>query len=147
MMDPALVGTVPPPQMSFAKSFDGFCPVGPCIVSSKVSIACFVSGPFHGQKLLSNLKTLRDPHTLSLTTKVNDEVRQTGSTSDFVFDVGQIIEFCSQGSTLYAGSIILTGTPGGVGFAMKPPRFLQPGDRVDITIEGIGTLHHGIKFA
>ncbi|KAJ5620146.1 hypothetical protein N7510_004130 [Penicillium lagena] len=125
-MDPELVGTRPPPQMSFSKSFDGFCPVGPCIVSTKV---------------------IPDPHVLGISTKVNKELRQAGSTTDLIFNVAQIVEFCSQGSTIFANSIILTGTPAGVGMAMNPPRWLKPGDEVEVTVEKIGTLRHGIKYA
>jgi 2-keto-4-pentenoate hydratase/2-oxohepta-3-ene-1,7-dioic acid hydratase in catechol pathway len=64
-----------------------------------------------------------------------------------IFDVAKIIEFCSQGTTIYAGTVILTGTPSGVGMAMKPPSFLKHGDEVDITIEKIGTLHNQFQYA
>jgi 2-keto-4-pentenoate hydratase/2-oxohepta-3-ene-1,7-dioic acid hydratase in catechol pathway len=59
--------------------------------------------------------------------------------------IPEIIEFCSQGTTLQAGSVILTGTPSGVGYAMKPPQWLQHGDQVEITI-GPMTLIHGIEY-
>ncbi|OAP55013.1 hypothetical protein AYL99_10713 [Fonsecaea erecta] len=123
--DPDLVGTWPPPQMTFAKSFDGFCPMGPCIASTKV---------------------IPNPHALPLKTYVNGELRQNGNTDDFVFNVPQLIAFLSQGNTLQAGSIILTGTCSGVGFAMKPPQHLKTGDRIEISFGPIGTLVHGIKY-
>lgn len=83
---------------------------------------------------------------MQLTTMVNKDQRQQASTSELFFNIPKIIEFCSQGSTLFAGSIILTGTPSGVGVAMKPPRFLKDGDEVEISIEKIGTLRHWIKY-
>ncbi|OAP56445.1 hypothetical protein AYL99_09624 [Fonsecaea erecta] len=125
-MDPDLVGTFPPPQMTYGKSFDGFCPVGPCIVSADV---------------------LKDPHTLALRTKVNGELRQQSNTSELHFKIPALIEFLSRGSTLHAGSIVLTGTPGGVGFTMKPPRYLKDGDTVEIYFDQVGTLRHGITHA
>ena len=93
--------------------------------------------------LLSQL--IPDPHTLSLRTRINGQLRQDGHTSDLFFQIPYIIEFCSQGTTLQAGSVILTGTPGGVGYAMKPPQWLKPGDVVQITI-GNMTLVHGVKY-
>lgn len=84
---------------------------------------------------------------MSVSTKVNGELRQEGTTSDLLHDIPTIIEFCSQGTTIPAGSVILTGTPGGVGYVMKPPRFLQPGDVIEMTVEQVGTLVHGIRFA
>ncbi|OAL36451.1 hypothetical protein AYO20_04347 [Fonsecaea nubica] len=125
-MDPNLVGTFPPPQMTYGKSFDGFCPVGPCIVSADI---------------------LKDPHALALRTKVNGELRQQSTTAELHFKIPALVEFLSRGSTLHAGSIVLTGTPGGVGFSMKPPRFLKEGDAVEIYFGGIGTLRHGITHA
>jgi 2-keto-4-pentenoate hydratase/2-oxohepta-3-ene-1,7-dioic acid hydratase in catechol pathway len=77
---------------------------------------------------------------------VNGELRQNGNTSDLIFDIPTLIEFLSQGTTLKKGSLIVTGTPGGVGFAMKPPKFLRDGDVVEISIEKIGTLVHGISY-
>ncbi|KIM92924.1 hypothetical protein OIDMADRAFT_184944 [Oidiodendron maius Zn] len=123
--DPALVGVKPPPQASFSKSFDKFCPLGPCIVSATL---------------------IPDPHVMSLTTKVNGKVRQSSNTSKLIFSIPQLIQFLSQGTTLQAGSILLTGTPSGVGSRMKPPQFLEPGDTVEITIGQVGTLVHGISY-
>lgn len=64
-----------------------------------------------------------------------------------IFSVPQIIAHCSQGTTLQAGSVITTGTPSGVGYRMNPPQYLKPGDRVEMTIENVGTLVHGIAYA
>lgn len=100
----------------------------------------------HKRVTENHLQIISDPHTLGLSTKINKEIRQTGSTSDLIFNVARIIEFCSQGSTLFAGSIILTGTPAGVGLTMSPPRFLNHGDEVEVTIDKIGTLRHWIKY-
>ncbi|KAH8703388.1 hypothetical protein BGW36DRAFT_393742 [Talaromyces proteolyticus] len=124
--DPKIWGISSPPQASFSKSFDGFCPIGPCIVSSQC---------------------LKNPHDLTLTTKVNGEIRQSSSTSHFIFTIPRLIAFLSQGTTLQKGSVILTGTPAGVGSRMKPPQYLKPGDKIEITISKIGTLIHGVSFA
>jgi 2-keto-4-pentenoate hydratase/2-oxohepta-3-ene-1,7-dioic acid hydratase in catechol pathway len=97
-------------QWTRAKGFDTFCPLGPAI-DTEFDPA--------------------EPH--EITTKVNDEVRQHGSTADLVFDVGKIVEFVTSVMTLLPGDVILTGTPAGVG-----P--IVPGDRVEVDIEGIGSL-------
>lgn len=113
------------PQWSFSKSFDKYCPLGPCIVSPKV---------------------LKDGGGLDLKTFVNGELRQTTNTADLCFGVKAIIAFCSQGQTLQAGSCIMTGTPGGVALAMKPPQWLKDGDEVIVEIEGIGKVVNTMKF-
>jgi 2-keto-4-pentenoate hydratase/2-oxohepta-3-ene-1,7-dioic acid hydratase in catechol pathway len=113
------------PQWSFSKSFDNYAPVGPCIVSTKL---------------------LGDGSGLELKVTVNGEVRQQSTTSDLCFGVKQLVSFFSQGQTLQAGSCIMTGTPGGVGFAMKPQKLLNDGDEVVVEIEGIGKLVNTIKF-
>lgn len=64
-----------------------------------------------------------------------------------IFSVPEIIAHCSQGTTLQAGSILTTGTPSGVGYRMNPPQYLRHGDKVEMTIEGVGTLVHGIAYA
>lgn len=81
-----------------------------------------------------------DPTTLELTTRVNNEVMQQGALSDLVFDIPTLIEYCSTFTELLPGDVIATGTPGGVGAARNPPRWLQPGDRVEVEIPGIGIL-------
>lgn len=77
---------------------------------------------------------------MSLRTLVNGEQRQLSNTKELQFKIPEIIEFLSQSSTLQAGSIILTGTPGGVGFAMKPQVWLKDGDEVQIRFGKVGTL-------
>jgi len=106
-------------QWNRGKSFDTFCPLGPCLVTSD---------------------EIPDPNALKIRTVLNDKVMQDWSTDDMIFNVPEIIEFLSQGTTLAPGTVILTGTPQGVGFAMKPPVVLQEGDVVTIDIEKIGQL-------
>lgn len=91
-------------------------------------------------------KVLEDASKQRLRTLVNGEVRQESNTSDLCFGVRQLVAFCSQGQTLQKGSLIMTGTPGGVGLFMKPPAFLKDGDQVDVEIEGIGRLTNHIVF-
>ncbi|HEX8312940.1 MAG TPA: fumarylacetoacetate hydrolase family protein [Chthoniobacteraceae bacterium] len=106
-------------QWSRGKSFDTFAPLGPVLVTPD---------------------EIPDPHALRIRTRVNGEVLQDCSTADMVFDIPTLIEFLSGSSTLLPGTVILTGTPHGVGMARTPPRFLQPGDSVSVEIEKIGAL-------
>ncbi|KAH9965895.1 fumarylacetoacetate hydrolase [Russula dissimulans] len=107
-------------QWDFSKGFDNTTPIGPCLVASSA---------------------IPDPQVLSLKTVVNGQVLQDGTTADQIFSTKQTIAFLSQGTTLEPGSIILTGTPKGVGFVRKPPLFLKNGDIVQTCIgSGIGTL-------
>lgn len=115
----------PVPQWSFSKSFDKYAPLGPALVSTKV---------------------LGAADQQQLTTYVNGEQRQQGSTDDLCHGVRALVAFCSQGQTLQRGSLIMTGTPGGVGLFMKPPNFLKDGDVVEVEISGIGKLRHSIKY-
>lgn len=115
----------PVPQWSFSKSFDKYAPFGPCLVSSEL---------------------LGDAGRQALTVTVNGEKRQEGNTSDLCFGVKELVAFCSQGQTLQRGSLIMTGTPGGVGLFMKPPTFLKDADVVEVEIEGIGKLVNQIQF-
>jgi len=101
------------------KSFDSFCPIGPYVVT---------------------LDEFENWSRLRLTTRVNGEVVQEGNTDDLIFDIPTLIEFLSGSTTLYPGTVVLTGTPHGVGMARTPPRWLEPGDTVEVEIEGIGTL-------
>ena len=110
-------------QWCRGKSFDTFCPLGPC---------------------LSPAAAIGDPQALALRTMVNGELRQEASTADMIFGVAELIAFLSGSTTLLPGTVILTGTPSGVGMGSDPPGWLQPGDRVDITIEGIGTLSNPV---
>ncbi|KAF2485021.1 hypothetical protein BDY17DRAFT_247386 [Neohortaea acidophila] len=122
--EPGKAGAVP--QWSFSKSFDKYAPLGPCLVSTEI---------------------LGDAGQQELTTVVNGETRQQGSTADLCFGVRKLVAFCSQGQTLQRGSLIMTGTPGGVGLFMKPPSFLKHDDVVEVRIGGIGTLRNSIDFS
>jgi 2-keto-4-pentenoate hydratase/2-oxohepta-3-ene-1,7-dioic acid hydratase in catechol pathway len=85
-----------------------------------------------------------DPNALRLTTRVNGAVMQDSSTADMIFDVPTLIESLSSTMTLRAGSVILTGTPSGVGFARKPPVWLKAGDRIVVEIEKLGRLENTV---
>jgi 2-keto-4-pentenoate hydratase/2-oxohepta-3-ene-1,7-dioic acid hydratase in catechol pathway len=106
-------------QFCHAKSFDTFCPLGPVLVTRD---------------------EIPNPNALRLVTRVNGEVRQDWTTQDMVFDVATLVSFLSGSRTLAPGTVILTGTPHGVGYARKPPMWLAPGDVCEIEIEKIGTL-------
>jgi 2-keto-4-pentenoate hydratase/2-oxohepta-3-ene-1,7-dioic acid hydratase in catechol pathway len=106
-------------QWSRGKSFDTFAPMGPCLVGTD---------------------EIPNPNALRLKTRVNGRALQDWTTSDMIFDVPTLIAFLSGSATLLAGTVIFTGTPQGVGMAMKPPRWLAPGDVVSVEIEKIGTL-------
>lgn len=105
------------------KSFDTFCPLGPCLVTTD---------------------EIPDPQALSVETKLNGQVMQSEKTADMIFTVADLIAFLSTDMTLLAGTVILTGTPSGVGVARKPPIFLKAGDTVELTISGIGTLKNPV---
>ena len=106
-------------QWSRGKSFDTFAPLGPALVTAD---------------------EITNPNALALTTTLNGERVQSSTTADMIFDVPALIEFLSGSTLLAPGTVILTGTPAGVGMARKPPRWLQPGDVVTVEIEGIGAL-------
>ena len=106
-------------QWCRGKTFDTFAPLGPCLVLKD---------------------EIPDPNTLRIQTVLNGKTMQDSNTSDMIFDIPTLIEFLSGSTTLLPGTVILTGTPQGVGAAMKPPVFLQPGDKVTIEIEKIGAL-------
>lgn len=112
-------------QFCYAKSFDGFAPIGPCIASTEL---------------------IPDPQKLDISTRVNGKVRQSSNTSDMIFSVAQIIAHLSRGTTLRAGTIIQTGTPSGVGLFMDPKGFLQNGDVVECEIGGIGATKNKIVY-
>lgn len=102
-----------------SKSLEGGCPMGPYIVTKD---------------------ELPHPENTSIVTKVNNEIRQDGSTSEMVIKIDKMIAEVSKYITLEPGDVIATGTPAGVGAGMNPPQYLQPGDTVRISINGIGTL-------
>ena len=106
-------------QWCRGKTFDTFCPLGPVIVTTD---------------------EIPDPQSLRIGTRVNGESLQDWSTNDMIFDVAVIIEFLSSSTTLLPGTVIITGTPHGVGMARIPRRWLNPGDVCEIEIEKIGIL-------
>jgi 2-keto-4-pentenoate hydratase/2-oxohepta-3-ene-1,7-dioic acid hydratase in catechol pathway len=81
---------------------------------------------------------LPDPQALAMRLTVNGETRQAGNTATMIFDVWHVVHYLSQFLTLEAGDVVITGTPPGVGMAMKPPKFLAAGDVVELTIDGLG---------
>ena len=105
------------------KSLDGFCPMGPCAVTAD---------------------EFGDPQAKRVSLTVNGVVKQDASTSAMLFPVDIVIEALSKGMQLEPGDVISTGTPEGVGFGRTPPEFLQPGDVVEATVEGIGTLRNRV---
>jgi len=106
------------------KSFDTFCPLGPVLVTPE---------------------EIPDPQSLPLGTWVNGAVMQDGNTADMVFTVAELIAELSRGMTLLPGTVLLTGTPAGVGFARTPPVYLKPGDTVSVEIGGIGRLSNPVE--
>jgi 2-keto-4-pentenoate hydratase/2-oxohepta-3-ene-1,7-dioic acid hydratase in catechol pathway len=110
-------------QWFLGKSLDGFCPMGPCVVTAD---------------------EVPDVGELRLRTHVNGELRQDAMVSQLIFDIPALIECVSQLMTLEPGDLIATGTCAGVGIGFDPPKFLRKGDRVAITIEPIGTLENPV---
>lgn len=106
-------------QWSRGKTFDTFCPLGPVLVTKD---------------------EIPDPNALGIRTVLNGETVQDHTTADMIFSVRELIVFLSADTTLLPGTVILTGTPQGVGMARTPPRYLRPGDTVTIEIDGIGSL-------
>jgi 2-keto-4-pentenoate hydratase/2-oxohepta-3-ene-1,7-dioic acid hydratase in catechol pathway len=106
-------------QWCRGKTFATFCPLGPCLVTPD---------------------EIRDPNALAIKTILNGQSMQDWNTNDMIFNVPTLIEFLSGSTLLVPGTVILTGTPHGVGAARKPPVYLQPGDTVTIEIERIGAL-------
>ena len=104
-------------QWTKGKSADTFCPIGPWLVTTE---------------------EVPDPDKLALWTEVNGERRQNSNTGDLIFGVDEIVSYVSQFMTLLPGDVIPTGTPSGVGMGFKPPKFLKPGDRVRLSVEGLG---------
>ncbi|KAJ7245705.1 hypothetical protein C8J57DRAFT_1358129 [Mycena rebaudengoi] len=112
-------------QWNFSKGFDNTNPLGPCLVTASA---------------------IPDPQKIPLSCTVNGVVVQDGNTADQIFSVRQTVSFLSQGTTLEPGSIILTGTPKGVGFVKKPPAYLKHGDKMSVWVgNGIGTLVNDVQ--
>jgi 2-keto-4-pentenoate hydratase/2-oxohepta-3-ene-1,7-dioic acid hydratase in catechol pathway len=105
-------------QWTPGKNFDGTMPIGPELVTTDEL----------------------DVSDVQLTTRLNHEVMQSSSTALMIFDIPRTIEFLSTFTTLRPGDVIATGTPGGVGFARNPPVWLEPGDSIEVTVEGVGRI-------
>jgi 2-keto-4-pentenoate hydratase/2-oxohepta-3-ene-1,7-dioic acid hydratase in catechol pathway len=112
-------------QWCRGKTFDTFAPLGPCLVTPD---------------------EIPNPNDLAIRTILNGEIVQDSRTNDMIFDVPAVIEFLSGSTTLMPGTVILTGTPSGVGMARKPPVWFAPGDEVTVEIEGIGKLTNPVEI-
>jgi 2-keto-4-pentenoate hydratase/2-oxohepta-3-ene-1,7-dioic acid hydratase in catechol pathway len=110
-------------QWMIGKTFDTFAPIGPVIVTAD---------------------EIEDPHNLPISLLLNGELMQDSNTSNLIFRIPALIAHLSSVFTLEPGDVIATGTPAGVGFARKPPRWLRPGDQMVTRIAGIGELHNPI---
>ena len=110
-------------QWLMGKTFDTFAPTGPWLVTAD---------------------EIADPHRLAIRMTVSGEVLQESNTSNLIFGVPELIEHLSSVVTLEPGDIVSTGTPGGVGFVRKPPRYLRPGDECIVEVEGLGRLHNPV---
>jgi len=111
-------------QFTLGKSFDTFSPMGPCVASA------------------DDL----DLEAIGIRTVVSGETMQESSTANLIFSIVDLIVYCSAGVTLEAGTVIATGTPGGVGDSRVPPRYLREGDVVEITVDGVGTLRNPVTL-
>jgi 2-keto-4-pentenoate hydratase/2-oxohepta-3-ene-1,7-dioic acid hydratase in catechol pathway len=111
-------------QFTLGKSFDTFCPMGPCIASAEDA----------------------DLEAIGVRTTVSGEVMQESSTRNLIFSIVELIAYCSAGMTLEPGDVIATGTPGGVGDSRTPPRYLGDGDVVEVWVEGVGTLANPVAI-
>ncbi len=110
-------------QWLMGKTFDTFGPTGPWIVTKD---------------------EIKDPHELDISLEIGGETLQHSNTRELIFKIPELIEYISQVVTLEPGDIVATGTPGGVGFARRPQRWLRPGDEVIVRIEGIGELRNPV---
>ena len=110
-------------QITLGKNFDGFAPIGPCIVTADA---------------------MTRPDAVRLRTRLNGRTLQDGSTADWLFSLERLIATLSQVMTLLPGDIVTTGTPAGVGLFQNPQVFMQPGDVIEIEAEGIGVLRNTI---
>jgi len=114
---------IAPPQTTFAKSMDGFCPMGPWLVTRD---------------------EVPDPQALDVRLWLNGALMQEGHTRDMLFPVALLVSYLSQFMTLEPGDVVATGTPAGIGAFRKPPVWLQPGDRLKLEVGGVGVLEHAI---
>jgi 2-keto-4-pentenoate hydratase/2-oxohepta-3-ene-1,7-dioic acid hydratase in catechol pathway len=115
--------TKPGKQWMAGKTFDTFAPVGPELITAD---------------------EIPDPHNLGIRLRLNGKTMQDSNTSQLIFKVDEVIAYLSQIFTLEPGDLIFTGTPPGVGMARKPPVWLQPGDIVEVEIDGLGTLRNSV---
>ena len=99
----------------------------------------------NARELEATREEIADPHALHISTRVNGQVLQDSNTSNLIFRIPELVEFITASITLEPGDIIATGTPVGVGCFRKPPIFLQPGDMVEIEIEGLGKLQNRVE--
>ena len=111
-------------QWLLGKAIDTFLPLGPFLVTAD---------------------EVPDPQALGIRCLVNDELRQSSTTGQMVFGVAELVSFASRTITLEAGDLLVTGTPSGVGMAADPPRFLGPGDRMRVEIDGLGALDNTVR--
>ena len=111
-------------QWLLGKAIDTFLPLGPFLVTAD---------------------EVPDPQALGIRCLVNDELRQSSTTGQMVFGVAELVSFASRTITLEAGDLLVTGTPSGVGMAADPPRFLGPGDRMRVEIDGLGALGNTVR--
>jgi len=93
---------------------------------------------------LTTAEEIADPAQLTLETRLNGDVMQHASVANLIFSIPELISYCSTFTELMPGDVIVTGTPGGVGFARKPPVYMRPGDTIEVDIDGIGVLRNGI---
>jgi 2-keto-4-pentenoate hydratase/2-oxohepta-3-ene-1,7-dioic acid hydratase in catechol pathway len=110
-------------QWLMGKTFDSFAPMGPWIVTAD---------------------EISDPHDLDIQMEINGEILQDSNTRELIFKIPDLVAFLSSVFTLEPGDIVSTGTPAGVGFARKPPRYLHPGDQMTVRIPAIGELHNPV---
>ena len=110
-------------QWLMGKTFDTFAPMGPHIVSAD---------------------EIADPHALDISLRISGETLQSSNTRELIFKIPELVAFLSSVMTLEAGDVVSTGTPAGVGFARKPPRYLKAGDEVTVSVAGIGELRNQV---
>jgi 2-keto-4-pentenoate hydratase/2-oxohepta-3-ene-1,7-dioic acid hydratase in catechol pathway len=110
-------------QWLMGKTFDTFAPMGPHLVTAD---------------------EIADPHVLDISLRIGDEVLQQSNTRELIFKIPELIAFLSSVVTLEPGDVVSTGTPAGVGYARKPPRFLRPGDEVVVKVEQVGELRNSV---
>lgn len=110
-------------QWLMGKTFDTFAPMGPALVTAD---------------------EIADPHALDISLRINGEVLQSSNTRELIFKIPDLIAFLSSVFTLEPGDVVSTGTPSGVGFARKPPRYLKDGDDVVVSVQGLGELRNPV---